>query len=88
MAWVVRDSLTLAAVDVVYIESGPCGCRPPIFACREGRVASPAGKPPGEAPNNRLRRSVTFAGHFARNTVGLLMEYLTFFRNLRTILVS
>ena len=33
----------------MYIESGRCGCRPPVFAWREG-VASPAGKPPGEAP--------------------------------------
>ena len=41
-----------------------------VFAWRDG-VASPAGKPgkpPGEAPNNHLRRCVTFAGHFARNT--------------------
>ena len=32
-------------------------------------------------PYNHLRRSVTFAGHFARNTN-------SFVRNLRTILVS
>ena len=54
----------------VYMESGRHGCRPPVFAWRDG-VASPAGKPgklPGEAPNNHLRRSVTFGGHFARNT--------------------
>ena len=34
-------------------------------------VPSPAGKPgkpPGEAPNNHLRWSITFTGHFARNT--------------------
>ena len=52
------------------IESGRRGCRPPVFAWREG-VASPAGKPgkpPGEALNNHLRQSVTFAGHFACNT--------------------
>ena len=42
--------------------------RPPVFAWQEG-VASPAGKPPGKAPNNHLCPSVTFAGHFVRNTV-------------------
>ena len=32
----------------VYIESGRCGCRPLVFAWREG-VTSPAGKP-GKPP--------------------------------------
>ena len=48
-------------VPVVYIESGRRGCRPPVFAWRDG-VASPAGKPgkpPGEAPNNHLRRCIS-----------------------------
>ena len=60
-----------------YIESGRRGCRPPVFAWREG-VASPAGKPgkpPREASNNLLHRSVTFAGHFARITNILSVIY-------------
>ena len=69
----------------VYIESGHRGCRPPVFVWREG-VPWPAGKPgkpPGEAPNNYLRWSVTFASHFACNTnvsiiVILEIEYLTY----------
>ena len=42
----------LNAPQCIHIESCRCGCRPPVFAWREG-VASPAskrGKPPGEAP--------------------------------------
>ena len=40
------------------------------------------GKPPGESPNNHLCRSVTFTGHFARNT------NTSFVHNLCTILVA
>ena len=60
----------------VYIEPGRHGFRPPIFAWRK-EVASPAGKPPGESPNNHLRRSVTFAGHFARNTSNRIFNILS-----------
>ena len=56
------------------VSQGVYRIRPPVLAwdgvAWDG-VASPAGKPgkpPGEAPNNHLRRCVTFAGHFAHNT--------------------
>ena len=65
-----RHSSTRPLASRVYIESGHRGCRPPVFAWRDG-VASPAGKPgnlPGEAPNNHLHRCVAFASHFAHNT--------------------
>ena len=65
-----RHSSTRPLTGGVYIESGHRGCRPPVFAWRDG-VASPASKPgklPGEAPNNHVRQCITFAGHFAHNT--------------------
>ena len=42
----------------------------PIISSLDFSAAGKPGKLPGEreAPNNHLRRCVTFAGHFARNT--------------------